>query len=96
LNGKLLRAACLQCGEVYEDWIVTGRRLVSPPTRDIWAAAHCERTGHVRFEIDNVDRNIVVLRHPGRPLTDAGQHPTFELDDENYGTIKLGPGEEKT
>lgn len=99
MNGKLFRARCLQCPDRYEDfvWTVGGdtsrRQRASRSNRDIWAASHCEKTGHVRFEIDNVDRYITILSHPGLPQhTDDDLQLVIE-DDENYGTIQLGPGE---
>jgi hypothetical protein len=97
MNGKLYRAKCLQCSEGYEDFVYTlagntsRQQRASKSNRNIWAAAHCERTGHVRFQIDDIDRHVAILRSPG-PHDDGA----LELDDiqvtlDDVDTIPFGP-----
>ena len=100
VNGKLYRARCLQCPDAYEDFVYTlagntsRQQRACKSNRNIWAAAHCEKTGHVRFEIDDIDRHVTILRHPGLHEPGALELDDIQLtieDDDNYGTVPFGP-----
>ena len=101
MNGKLFQATCLQCNERYEDYIygvgnTSRHQRASKSNRNIWAASHCEKTAHVRFLIADVDQHVAILRSPGPHPDGALELDDLQLtieSDENYGTIRLGPGE---
>ena len=88
LRQNIYRATCFQCGDKYEDFVAAigsragHYRSASRSNRNIWAASHCERTGHVRFEIDDVERYVTILRAPAgfvEPQLSIEDDPGYSL-----------------